>query len=120
MQRYDWIHNTNRALLTGSPFTAHLHFTLQEPPEEAGLSAIRVTDDDELKVAAYGTRAWRLTPVHVQQQQVNGNHSKKYKLPSESESEINLSLEPGLYVLNMDATWKDKRFSNLRFLGGNI
>ncbi len=103
-------------LLTGSPFTAHLHFTLQEPPEEAGLSAIRVTDDDELKVAAYGTRAWRLTPVHVQQQQVNGNHIKKYKLPSERESEINLSLEPGLYVLNMDATWKDKGSVTYGFL----
>ena len=103
-------------LLTGSPFTAHLHFTLQEPPEEAGLSAIRVTDDDELKVAAYGTRAWRLTPVHFQQQQVNGNHSKKYKLPSERESEINLSLEPGLYVLNVDGTWKDKGSATYGFL----
>lgn len=93
-------------LLTGSPFTAHLRFTLQKPPEEAGLSATRATDDDELKVAAYGTKAWRLT----------GNYSKKYKLPSESESEINLSLEPGLYVLTVDATWKDKGSATYGFL----
>jgi len=93
-------------LVTGSPFTAHLHFTLQEPLEEAGLSATRVMDDDELKVAAHGTRAWRLTPEHIQQLQAND--SKRYKLPSERESEINLSLPPGLYVLNLDATWKDK------------
>lgn len=103
-------------LLTGSPFTAHLLFTLQEPPEEAGLSAIRVTDDDELKVAAYGTRAWRLTPEHIEQFQINGNYSKKYKLPSERESEINLSLEPALYVLTVDATWKDKGSASYGFL----
>ncbi len=93
-------------LLTGSPLTAHLLFTLQEPPEEAGLSAIRATDDEELKVATSGTRAWRLT----------GNYSKKYKLPSERESEINLSLEPGVYVLTVDATWKDKGSASYGFL----
>ena len=103
--------------LTGSPFTAHLRFTLQEPPEEAGFSAIRVTDDDELKMAGYNsTRAWRLTPEHIQQLQVNGNYSKNYKLPSECESDINLSLEPGLYVLNVDATWKDKGSATYGFL----
>lgn len=93
-------------LLTGSPFTAHLRFTLQEPPEEVGLSATRATDDDELKVGASGTRVWRLT----------GNYSKKYKLPSEHESEINLSLEPGLYVLTVDATWKNKGSASFGFL----
>ena len=38
-------------LLTRSPFTAHLTLPLQEPPEELGFSATRVTDDDELKEA---------------------------------------------------------------------
>ena len=30
-----------------------------------------------------------------------------YKLPSEREPDINLSLEPGLYVLNVGAKWND-------------
>ncbi len=101
-------------LLTESPFTAHLRFTLQEPPEEAGLSIIRVTDEDELKGATYGMRAWRLTPQHVQQLQANDN--KSYRLPSERESQINLSLPTGLYVLNLDATWKDKGSGTYGFL----
>ncbi len=101
-------------LITGSPFTAHLRFTLQEPPEEVGLSATGVTDDDELKNAGYGTRAWRLTPEHIKQLQEND--SKKYRLPSEREPEINLSLPPGIYVLNVDVTWKDKGSVTYGFL----
>ncbi|MCD4767137.1 MAG: hypothetical protein K8R34_13430, partial [Methanosarcinales archaeon] len=79
------------------PFTAHLTLLLQEPPEELGFSATRVTDDDELKEAVNDVRAWRF----------EGNRGNWYKLPSERELDINLSLEPGLYVLNVGAKWKD-------------
>ncbi len=84
-------------LLTRSPFTAHLTLLLQEPPEELGFSATRVTDDDELKEAVNDVRAWRF----------EGNGRNWYKLPPEREPDINLSLEPGLYVLNVGAKWKD-------------
>jgi len=80
-------------LLTLSPFTAHLILPLQELPEELGFSTTRVTDDDELKKAVNDVRAWRF----------EGNGRNWYKLPPEREPDINLSLEPGLYVLNVGA-----------------
>jgi hypothetical protein len=104
-------------LLTGSPFKAYFRFTIKEPPDEAGFMAIRVTDDDELKAVANGSnRAWRLTPEHFQQQQVNGTYSKMYKLPAEPESDINLSLLPGLYVLNVFVKWEEKGDVSYGFL----
>ncbi len=85
-------------LLTMSPFTAHLILPLQEPPEELGISTTRVTDDDELKEIANDVRAWRF----------EGNRENWYKLPLERESDINLSLEPGLYVFNIFVKWEEK------------
>ena len=85
-------------LLTRSPFTAHLHLPLQEPPEELGFSAIRVTDDDALRNEAVNDfRAWRY-----------GLQGMNIQVPLERESDINLSLEPGLYVLNVFVKWEDK------------
>ena len=84
-------------LITLSPFTAHLTLPIYEPPEELGFSATRVTDDDELKEAINDVRAWRF----------EWDMGNWYKLPSEREPGINLSLEPGLYVLNVGAKWKD-------------
>jgi hypothetical protein len=81
-------------LLTRSPFTAHLTLPLQESPEELGFSTIRVTDDDELKEIVNDVRTWRF----------EGNGGNWYKLPSEREPDINLSIEPELYVLNVGAT----------------
>ncbi|MCX9010439.1 MAG: hypothetical protein OIN66_04870 [Candidatus Methanoperedens sp.] len=84
-------------LLTRSPFTAHLRLPLQEPPEELGFSAIRVTDDDALNEAVNDFRAWRY-----------GLQGMEIQVPLERESDINLSLEPGLYVLNVFVKWKEK------------
>jgi hypothetical protein len=81
-------------LVTMSPFTAHLTLPLQEPLEELGFGATRVTDDDELREVVNDIRAWRF----------EGNWNK---MPSERESDMNLSLEPGLYVLHVGAKWKD-------------
>jgi len=85
-------------LFTRSPFTALLRLPLQEPPEELYFSTFRVTDDDELKEAANSVRAWSL----------KGNAVNRYKRPLELEPEFNLSLAPGLYVLNVFAKWKDR------------
>jgi len=84
-------------LVTMSPFTTHLTLPLQEPLEELGFGATRVTDDDELREAVNDVRAWVF----------QGNRGNWYRLPLEREPDINLSLEPGLYVLVVGAKWKD-------------
>ncbi|MBW6518837.1 MAG: hypothetical protein K0A89_10095 [ANME-2 cluster archaeon] len=84
-------------LFTMSPFTAHLILPLQEPLEELGFSVTRVTDEDELREAVNETRAWRL----------QGKWGDSNMLPLEREPEINLSLEPGLYVLNIFVEWEE-------------
>ena len=95
-----------KPLLTRSPFTALLRLPLQEPPEELEFSTFRVTDDDKLKEAANGVQAWIL----------NGNGVNRYKRPFELEPEFNLSLPPGLYVLDVYANWKDKGGVSYGFL----
>lgn len=93
-------------LLTKSPFTAILRFPLQEPHDELEFSTFRVTDDDELKEAANGVRAWRF----------KGNALNRYKRPFELEPEFNISLPPGLYVLNVFTKWKEKGDVSYGFL----
>ena len=93
-------------LLTRSPFTAHLHLPLQKSPEELGFSAIRVTDDDALRNEAVNDfRAWRY-----------GLQGMNIQVPLERESDINLSLEPGLYVLNVFVKWEEKGDVSYGFL----
>lgn len=93
-------------LLTRSPFTAHLTLPLQESPEELRFSTTRVTDDDELREAVNDVRAWRF----------EGNSGDWNKLPSVRESDMNLSLEPGLYVLNIFVKWEEKGDVSYGFL----
>lgn len=87
------------SLLSGSPFTAHLLLPLRESPEEVSFIATQVTDDNEFKSGTNDARVWRFEYM--------GNWRR---LPSEreSESDINLSLAPGLYVLNVFVKWKEK------------
>jgi hypothetical protein len=92
-------------LLTRSPFTAHLTLPLQKPPEELGFSAIRVTDDDALNEAANGFRTWRW-----------GLQGMEIQVPLERESDIDFSLEPGLYVFNVFVKWKEKGDVSYGFL----
>ncbi|MGB8215952.1 MAG: hypothetical protein WCE94_01515 [Candidatus Methanoperedens sp.] len=94
-------------LITRSPFTAHLRMPLPEPPEELGFSVTRVTDDDELKEASNGVRVWSLKYE---------NATNRYKRPLEREPDIYLSLKPGLYVLRVDANWKDNGSVSYGFL----
>ncbi|MCG2738530.1 MAG: hypothetical protein L6282_19285 [Candidatus Methanoperedenaceae archaeon] len=92
-------------LLTRSPFIAHLRLPLQEPPEELDFSAIRVTDDDALNEAVNDFRAWRY-----------GLQGMEIQVPLERESDINLSLPPGLYVLKVFVKWKEKGDVSYGFL----
>jgi hypothetical protein len=93
-------------LLTRSPFTALLRLPLQEPPEELEFNTFRVTDDDELKVASNGVRAWSF----------EGTALNRYKRPFEREPEFNLSLPSGLYVFNVFTRWEGKGDVSYGFL----
>lgn len=92
-----------------SPFTAHLSLPLEEIPQELHVNVIRVKDDDEIELGANGSRSWHIKEENMQQ----GNYST---LTPERESDINLSLEPGLYILEVYPIWKEKGSVSYGFL----
>lgn len=96
-------------LPASSPFTAHLHLPLKEPPQELQLNAIQVMDDDKVKSGANGFRAW-----HIKEE--NPKEGSYSRLSLQRESDINLSLEPGVYVLEINAIWKEKGSVSYGFL----
>jgi len=91
-------------LIASSPFTAHIRLPLQEPPYELRLNVVRVKDEDELNFSARGWRWWK------------EREEKLFILSLEREQDIELSLEPGLYVLSIGAWWKDKGSASYGFL----
>ncbi len=101
---YAGIPTAQEPLLASSPFTAHLLLPLQEPPYELQLDVIKVTEKDELNLSARGWRWWRF------------KEGKRFTQPLERESDIELPLEPGLYVLSIEAWWKDKGSASYGFL----
>jgi hypothetical protein len=92
------INTAAEPLLTRSPFTAYLTLPLREPPEEFGVSLAQVTDKNKLskgKGTANGSQAWNIDEL------------KRYNVSLGHESDINISLAPGLYVFNVFAKWKE-------------
>ncbi len=84
--------------------TAHLSLPISEPPLGLELNIIQVTDKDALELKVEGSRLW-------------GFREGKYiALPPESEQDINLSLEPGFYVLEVSTRWKEKGSVSYGFL----
>ncbi|MDJ1423171.1 MAG: hypothetical protein M5U10_14810 [Candidatus Methanoperedens sp.] len=92
-------------LIASSPFTAHLRLPLQEPPSELQFNIIQVTEQDELNLSARDWRWWNIWELQ----------GKRLTPPLERESDIELSLEPGLYVLNIEA-WLEKGSVSYGFL----
>jgi hypothetical protein len=93
-------------LIASSPFTAHLRLPLQEPPYELQLDVIRVNDEDQINLSARGWRWW----------DIRDTQRKNFTLTLESEQDIELSLEPGLYVLSIGAWWTEKGSASYGFL----
>jgi hypothetical protein len=92
-------------LLISSPFTTHLLLPFQEAPEELQLNVIRVTAEDKLKGGEeHRWQLWRF---------LEGKH---LNLTLEREQDIELSLEPGLYVLKISGRWNEKGNLNYGFL----
>lgn len=101
---YDGIPTAQEPLLAFSPFTLHLRMLLNEPPEELQLNIYQVTDKDEIELNSGVWRWWKY------------QEGKYVTLPLESEQDVNLSLEPGLYVLNVYPNWKEKGSVSYGFL----
>lgn len=80
-----------------SPFTAYLSLPLQ-PPNKASFIVTQVTDDNELYANGNSARVWRF----------EWTEGDWHNLPLERESDINLSLEPGLYVLSVFVKWQEQ------------
>jgi len=82
----------------------YLRLPIQEPPYDLRLNAVRVKDEDELNFSARGWHWWK------------EREEKLFTLHLEREQDIELSLEPGLYVLSIGAWWKDKGSASYGFL----
>jgi len=106
---YIGIPTSDEPLPVSSPFTVHLSLPLNEPPQELQINVIRVTDDDKIKSSLNGSFIWQVKGENLQE----GNYSN---LAPESESDINLSLESGLYLLEVFPRWKEKGSVSYGFL----
>lgn len=93
-------------LIASSPFTVHLRLPLQEPPYELRLDVIRVNHEDQINLSARGWRWW----------DIRDTQRKNFTMTLESEQDIELSLEPGLYVLSIGAWWNEKGSAIYGFL----
>ncbi len=98
------IHTPVEPLLSSSPFAGHLSFPLKQPPGELQLNVIRVTDEDEINLSFANDRAWNI------------RENNSFNLTLGRELDINLSLLPGLYVLEVHPRWKEKGDVSYGFL----
>lgn len=80
-------------ITTTSPFTAIFWLAPEEKPDELQLEVISVTAEDELSPRPAGQRTWSF------------RSGERYSLPRERQSSIELTLEPGQYVLSLYARW---------------
>jgi len=91
-------------LIASPTFTAHLRLPLQESPSELQFNVVQVTEKDELTFNGRGWSWWRT------------NEGGRFTLTLEREPDIELSLEPGLYVLSIYAWWKEEGSASYGFL----
>jgi hypothetical protein len=101
---YAGIPTVSESLPANSTFTAHLSLPIKEPPQELQLKVVQVTNKDIVETDAGNFRLW------------NSNGGKYFILPLESEQDVNLSLESGLYVLEVFPRWKEKGSASYGFL----
>ena len=100
---YAGIPTVSEPLPANSTFTAHLRLPIKEPPHELQLNVVQVTNKDIVETGA-DFRLW------------NSSDGKYFVLSLLSEQDVNLSLEPGLYVLEVFPGWKEKGSASYGFL----
>jgi hypothetical protein len=88
------ISTAERPLTTGSPFTATFRLSPEETPDELMLEVIPVTMGDEIEAWTDGWRGWPF------------RSGQRYDLLLEHEPSVELSLDPGLYVLHLTGRWQ--------------
>jgi len=91
-------------LHSSSPVTARLSLPLAESPSQLTLSAFQVSSIHELSETAGGYRWWTYTEGFTSE------------LSPQTSQEINLELEPGLYVFYVFAVWEGKGDVSYGFL----
>ncbi|MCL7454721.1 MAG: hypothetical protein M8467_16920 [Anaerolineae bacterium] len=80
-------------LIAPATFTAQFRLAPEGLPSELSLRTIAVTPADALAPVLPGSRAWP------------GGPGEQFVLPLQREPELDLTLEPGLYVLDLFARW---------------
>jgi hypothetical protein len=88
------IATSQEPLMADSPIDAILRLPLADPPSELQLQVLPVTSADELEPAR-GYRWWDFGEAALSQ------------LPLETQQTLELTLEPGLYVLSVSAWWQE-------------
>jgi hypothetical protein len=93
-------------LIAASPITARLTLPLEDPPSQLHLSVFPAADENEVKMDGLpaGFRFWM--PAEGVNQE----------LALQTSQEINLELEPGLYVFYVFSVWEDKGDVSYGFL----
>jgi hypothetical protein len=82
-------------LAVTASFTASFYLSPEEDPVELSLRVLPVSAEDEILPPGEDWRAWPGAPGEV------------YPLPLERAPEIELSLAPGMHVLDLFARWED-------------
>ena len=82
-------------LVVSSPTTANFRLALEEEPDRLFLRIALVTSEDELTRGNAGSRAWQ------------GGQGESRELGLLRESQTELELAPGLYVLDLQAAWDE-------------
>jgi len=85
------------ALTISSPVMAHLSLPIDASPTVLLLTVIPVTEKDEMQVNASSYRWWNF--------EAEGRRSE---LPLQSKQDIQVDLDPGLYVWNIQVWWDQK------------
>jgi hypothetical protein len=78
-----------------SPLVLGLTLPLEGDPDVLSLSVAQVSEGDELDASADGWRWWAYTP------------GEEYATSLEQQQDVELTLEPGLYVLRVFVQWQD-------------
>ncbi len=102
---YAGIPTPEEPLNASSQVAAHLSLPIKKPPQELGLQIIHVTKINSLESHSQGQLLWR-----------PGMEKDYYTLPLESEQDLNLTLEPGLYIIRASPTWKEEGSASYGFL----
>jgi hypothetical protein len=82
-----------QALTISSPTTAQLSLPIAASPADLHLTVIRVTGEDEMQENARGYHWW------------NYQEGQSSQLPLQSQQDIQIDLDPGLYVLSIQVWW---------------